>query len=172
MHLAASDYIFKTFHQERNSKTDFDILEIGSFNINGGVRDIFKPFAKTYTGIDVQEGKDVDIVADGATYTNKDSYDIIVTAETFEHTPDWKKIIARSYLNLRLGGMFIATMAGEGRPPHSALDTGEIREWEHYSNIGYWELAQCLKQCGFEVVSTIINNTDLYCMAIKGKQEE
>jgi hypothetical protein len=170
MHLAASDYIFKTFHQEREERfknKKITVLEIGSFNINGGVRNFFAPFAKEYVGLDIQEGEGVDLVADAAEYVNKDYYDIIVTAETFEHTPDWKKIIANTYLNLKEGGLFIATMAGEGRPPHSALDEKPIRSWEHYANIGEWELTQCLQRCGFNMVSTVKNGSDLYCLAIK-----
>jgi hypothetical protein len=68
--------------------------------------------------------------------------------------------------NLRDGGIFITTMAGEGRRPHSAIDTGEIREWEHYSNIGEWELNQTLN--GFFVKSAINRlGTDLRGWGVK-----
>ena len=165
MHSDAMNWVYQSFHFLR-TKDKYDILEIGSLDINGSVRGIFDSFAASYTGLDVVAGPGVDIVADGATYSLPEAYDVIVTAETFEHTPDWKKIILRSIENLRPGGIFIATMAGEGRPPHSALDEKPIREWEHYSNIGWWELNQTLKSL-FTNHEVNILNTDLRCWAVK-----
>ena len=58
-------------------------------------------------------------------------------------------------------------MAGEGRPPHSAIDENPIREWEHYSNIGWWELQQSLKQQGFKQVKVNVLENDTRCWAVK-----
>jgi len=169
MHLAASDYIFKTFHSWRNEedRKKLDVLELGSFNINGSIKSYFTPFAKSYVGLDVQPGNGVDLVADAATYSNPEAYDVIVTAETFEHCEHWKQVIHHSYINLKIDGIFIATMAGEGRAPHSAIDTGPIRDWEHYHNIGEFELTQALTKCGFNAVVTETLWTDLRCFAVK-----
>ena len=170
MHREAAEWTYIQFHEWRNvqSFSKFDILEIGSLNINGGVRHFFEPWIDTYTGIDVQEGPGVDVVANATEYSNPEFYDIIVTNETFEHTRDWREIIQRSYKNLSpTNGLFIATMAGEGRPVHSAIDTGQIRDWEHYANIGAWDLNKTLKDCGF---TNIVVNTlgwDLRCKAEK-----
>ena len=56
------------------------ILEIGSYNVNGKVRDLFLGSVK-YIGIDLQEGPDVDIVMDGhdALVTfGANSFDLII----------------------------------------------------------------------------------------------
>ena len=173
MHTAASNYVYEEFHLWREKYSDLsencsnlNILEIGSLDINGSVRDFLEPFAGQYIGIDAQKGKGVDLVVDGATYSKPNHYDVIVCCEVFEHTPDWKQIIKLSMGNLVDGGIFITTMAGEGRPPHSAIDTGEIREWEHYANIGEWELNQVMK--GFFVKSaTNVSGQDLRAWGVK-----
>lgn len=167
MHNAAMEYIFKSFHAWRNDKTNLSVLEIGSLDINGSVRPMFKPFQASYTGIDMQEGPGVDIVVDAAKFINFEAYDVIVCAEVFEHTPYWPQIIQNSYNNLLPGGVFIATMAGEGRPPHSAIDENPIRDWEHYSNIGWWELQQKLKLVGFKNVNVNVLGQDTRCSAEK-----
>ena len=165
MHQAVDEWVFTSFHNWRDGRTHLRVLEIGSLDINGSVRHIFKPFAEKYIGIDVQEGPGVDIVASATDYLSPEYFDVVVCAEVFEHTPEWKKIINNSYVNLMDGGIFIATMAGEGRHPHSAIDEYPIREWEHYSNIGWWELNQALK--AFKTKEVNVLNTDTRCSAVK-----
>lgn len=165
MHKQAYDYIYCAFHDWRKDKTDLKVLEIGSLNINGSIRDIFKPFAAEYIGIDPQDGPGVDVVIDAMLYNKPNYFDVVVTAETFEHTPYWKDIIKLSHNNLAPGGLFVATMAGEGRYPHSAIDENPIREWEHYANIGAWDLKQTLKI--FSTFEIDVLNQDLYCWACK-----
>jgi SAM-dependent methyltransferase len=165
MHHEVKDYVFHAFHNWLRGRQGVSVLEVGSLDINGSVREIIQPFAGSYLGIDMQKGPGVDLVADGASYELPEAYDVVVTAETFEHTPVWKDIINKSYINLKPDGIFIATMAGEGRPPHSAIDENPIRDWEHYANIGAWELKQALKK--FKVSDVNVLKTDLRCFAIK-----
>ena len=167
MHNAAMEFIYSSFHNWKDDRTDLNVLEIGSLDINGSVRPMFKPFQSNYLGIDMQEGPGVDIVVDAAKFINFEAYDVIVCAEVFEHTPMWPQIIQNSYNNLVDGGIFIATMAGEGRHPHSAIDEKPIRDWEHYSNIGWWELQQTLKQKGFKDVKVDVFAQDTRCWAVK-----
>ena len=167
MHNAAMEFIFTGFNNWKGDRIDLNILEIGSLDINGSVRPMFKPFQVTYTGIDMQEGPGVDIVVDAAKFINFEAYDVVVCAEVFEHTPQWPQIIQNSYNNLVDGGIFIATMAGEGRYPHSAIDEKPIRDWEHYSNIGWWELKQTLTKIGFKKVDVNVFENDTRCLAVK-----
>lgn len=167
MHLEVSEYVFKTFHDwHRPVHYDLKVLEIGACNINGSVRNIIQPFAGEYVGIDMQAGPDVDLVADGSTYWKPDYFDLVVCCEVFEHTDNWKNIIKQSYINLKNSGMFLATMAGEGRPFHSGVDGMKLRDGEHYANIGAVELNNSLWMFskGREVN---ISGVDLRCWAIK-----
>lgn len=56
------------------------VLEIGSLDINGGVRGLFADCV--YTGIDVAPGPGVDIVCQGQDYDAPDStYDSVICCE-------------------------------------------------------------------------------------------
>lgn len=167
MHLAVQNYVFKTFHLWREDRKDFDVLEIGSLDINGSIKSIFLPFSKSYLGLDVQDGPGVDLVADATKYDAFNTYDIIVCCEVFEHLEQWKEVVYNSYDNLKDGGFFVGTCAGEGRPPHSAIDEHAIRSHEYYQNVGEWNMNQTLEKAGFTFVSTETENADLRWFAEK-----
>lgn len=167
MHSAALDWVHSSFHQWRQDRKDLDVLDVGSLNINGTARSIIEPFSRSYYGIDMQEGPGVDKVADATEFVLADSFDVIVCCEVFEHCENWKKIVDNSVKNLRVDGIFIATMAGEGRHPHSAIDENPIRDWEYYHNVGHWELNRYLKSVGFGRLEVNTLGTDLRCWAIK-----
>jgi predicted methyltransferase len=128
------------------------VLDIGGRNINGTARDVF-PNAD-YTTLDIRSGAGVDIVADASTWTPDKAYDVVVCTEVFEHTSVWRDICSTAFAALKPGGTFIATMAGPGRPEHSAVD-GEWRllDGEHYANIEPDDLKEALEGLGFTDVT-------------------
>lgn len=100
---------------------DVSVVEIGSLNINGTVRDFFtKPYS--YTGIDLIEGKDVDIIIPGKDY---EVYGIetVISTECFEHDKDWKETFANMIKMTRSGGLVLFTCASEGRHEHGTTRT-------------------------------------------------
>lgn len=168
MHPPVIDWVEGSFDLWRDgSEGPFDILEIGSLDINGSVRPIFQTTKRSYIGIDMQEGPGVDIVADASTFSIGLKFDIVVCAEVFEHTPVWREIIQNAFNHLKDGGLFTATMAGVGRSPHSAIDENPIREWEHYANITEEELGTALVEIGFKDVVVNTLGLDLRCWAVK-----
>lgn len=97
------------------------VLEIGSLDINGTVRDFFT--GCDYTGIDVGEGKHVDIVCPGEDYGQPAaSFDVVISCEAMEHNFAWR----RTWLNiLRLvkdDGLVIMTCATIGRRQHGTSE--------------------------------------------------
>jgi len=166
MHPPVIDWVQSTFDTWRaGNEGPFDILEIGSLDINGSVRPIFTHTKRSYIGVDMQEGPGVDIVADAATFQIGLRFDVIVCAEVFEHTAVWREIIDNARAHLKDGGLFTATMAGVGRSPHSAIDENPIRDWEHYANITEEELTDALKEFSSSAVDT--QGLDLRCWAHK-----
>ena len=168
MHKQATYWVSHSFHLWRGSKTDLNILEIGSLDINGSVRPIFLPYQLTYLGIDPQEGPGVDLVTDASTFVTGPKFDVVVCAEVFEHTAVWRDIIDRTYDNLVDGGLFIATMAGIGRHPHSAIDENPIRDWEYYENVSYSDLSSALVK--FKEFKVNVLGNDTRCWATKGNK--
>jgi len=170
VHKAASDYVFERFHDWRRERDGLKILEIGALNINGSVRDFMRPFSLEYVGIDVQDGPNVDVVASGHEYCHAGYFDVVVSCEVFEHTALWPDIIRNVHANLRDGGIFIATMAGEGRAPHSGVHGNAPYEWEWYANIGEWQLGQLLRGLFSTYETSYVGKNvhpDLRCWAIK-----
>jgi len=93
------------------------VLEIGSLNINGSVRTFFKDC--DYTGIDVANGKDVDVVSNGENYYEKaNTFDVIISCECMEHNPMYQKTWLNMLRMLKNDGLLIMTCATFGRPQH------------------------------------------------------
>lgn len=141
------------------------ILEIGSRNINGTVRDHFP--AADYVGVDLMPGPGVDVVGDASKQTFKKLFDLVLCCEVFEHTDRWPVLLSAAYMALRPGGRIIVTCAARGRRAHSGIDGGELRPDEHYSNLRAGDLAKEIEESGF-LLDTIEENHhwhDLYAFA-------
>lgn len=137
----------------RHATTDsVEVLDLGGRNVNGSIRDLF-PNATHYTAVDIAEGEGVDVVADAATWVPDREYDVVCSTETFEHTPVWPDICHTAYKALRPGGTLILTMAGPGRPGHSAIDGGLLRPGEYYGNVEPDDLQAALEAAGFKDVT-------------------
>lgn len=105
------------------------VLEIGSRNINGTLRDEFADGelgGGEYVGVDCQAGDGVDVVCLGHEYDAPDgSFDVVLAAETFEHDPHAEQTVANMLRLLRSGGLFFMTCGGEGRREHGTTRTGK-----------------------------------------------
>ena len=95
------------------------ILEIGSFNVNGKVRDLFGD--SDYTGIDLQPGPDVDIVMNGHDafiVFGANSFDLILCLDTLEHDIEPYKTILGMQHMVKSGGHMIVSVPTSGFPEH------------------------------------------------------
>ncbi len=99
---------------------DKRVLEIGSLDINGSVRQFFSNC--TYIGVDLGEGKGVDLVSKGEDLIfPKDSFDVSISCECFEHNPEWVKTFDN--MVRMTDGLVIMTCATTGRPEHGTSRT-------------------------------------------------
>ena len=100
------------------------ILEVGSFNVNGSVRDVAIPLRPAaFRGVDIrpQEGF-VDEVLDASSLLERfgpDTWDIVISAEMLEHAEDWPNAIRNMRGVLKPGGLLILTARGPGFPIHA-----------------------------------------------------
>lgn len=118
------------------------VLEIGSHNINGTIRDFFENC--NYLGIDVGHGPCVDIVCSGHEFNAaNDMFDMVISTECFEHNPYWFETFMNMIRICKPGGMISFTCASSGRPEHgtSRSDPGSsplsnsIGWGEYYKNL-------------------------------------
>lgn len=100
-----------------------NVLEIGSLNINGTVRDFFTD-SKKYIGLDLMEGKDVDIVCPGHEYNAPEgSFETTISTECFEHDKHWMETFLNMHHLTRVDGLVVFTCASEGRHEHGTTRT-------------------------------------------------
>lgn len=140
------------------------VLECGSRDVNGTVRDLFP--GSTWVGVDPLPGPGADVVADFADYQHPEPVDFVVCTEVLEHSPRWADIIRGAASNLKPGGVFICTAATHGRSPHSAVDEQPIRPWEHYENIDQVELEQVLDE-SFASCEVRVVGLDVQAVAVR-----
>lgn len=149
------------------------IVEIGSRNINGSLRDLWYDVqpAPEYVGIDVLPGPGVDVVASGATYQPPWAPDTVLCAEVLEHVPDdiAEDICQNALAMLAPGGIALLSMATDPRAPHSAIHgREELEPGEFYRNVSEASLTNWLR--GFEAVTCYRHpRGDLYACAYKGE---
>jgi SAM-dependent methyltransferase len=94
-----------------------DIIEVGSLNVNGGVRDIIP----IKLGIDMRQGPEVDEVLDVVNLVErfgKESWDNVVSLDALEHMEKWDESIQAMWDVLKPGGVLILVMASYDKGYH------------------------------------------------------
>lgn len=117
------------------------VLEVGSLNINGTVKDFFTDCF--YIGIDIGPGPGVDIVANGKDWNAPEAtFDTVISCECFEHNPYWVETFTNMHRMCKPMGLIVVTCATEGRKEHGTrrsdygsspltIDLG----WDYYKNL-------------------------------------
>tara|TARA_Y100000817_G_C16778692_1_gene509540 strand:+ start:214 stop:747 length:534 start_codon:yes stop_codon:yes gene_type:complete len=117
------------------------VLEVGSLDINGTVRIFFDNC--DYTGLDLGEGKGVDLIEEGQNYDAPDeTYDTVLSTECFEHNPYWKETFLNMIRLCKKNGLVFFTCATDGNPEHGTVNRlpGDAplvieKGWNYYKNL-------------------------------------
>jgi len=151
------------------------ILEVGSLNINGTVRDFFCDPVK-YVGVDVADGPCVDVVCQGQDLAFPDqTFDVTVSAECFEHNPFWAETFTNMVRMTRRGGLVFFTCATEGRKEHgttrSEPETSPLtvaQGWDYYRNLTEADFVEATDLSAFRSYEFSTNDEvhDLYFWGI------
>jgi SAM-dependent methyltransferase len=146
-----------------------DVLEIGSLNINGSIREFFHQCV--YVGVDIGPGKDVDLVGRGKNLAYHDkSFDVVASCECFEHNPEW----AATFNNMArmASGLVFFSCATTGRPEHGTPRTSPQDApycGEFYKNITEQDIRASCDLSPFKEYEFSVNEQahDLYFWGIK-----
>ena len=187
-HIEQRDFCFGVKDKYPEFFKNKKVLDIGSLDINGCNRDLFENC--DYTGIDVGNGKNVDIVSVGHLYDGPSNYyDTIISTEVFEHDMYYPETIKNVMRMLRPGGLFLFTCAAPGRPEHGTRRQGEhcaplllqvSEQWaDYYKNLIPEDFKilpnfnETFPNCYFEIKDTDIEiPSDLYFYGIKGGDDK
>lgn len=80
--------MFVNNHLNQFEDRHIKILDIGSMDVNGSYKSLFQKSKWEYTGCDLEQGKNVDVVLSQPYYwgdIESQSYDVVVSGQVFEH---------------------------------------------------------------------------------------
>ena len=153
------------------------VLDVGSLDINGSNKDLFMNC--DYLGIDVADGRNVDLVTPAHKLDVPDeTFDVVISSECFEHDMYYKESLLNIFRVLKKGGMFLFTCATTGRPEHGTRRTSPqdapllqgMDEWQdYYKNLEEKDIVEVLDMSLFMRHKFEIGHQtcDLYFWGIK-----
>lgn len=144
MHQACHEFVARRLPATTEQTT---VLEFGSRNVNGGIKDLIGD-AKYY-GVDIEDGPGVDEVCDARLFNGP--ADIVLCLETLEHCDDLDAFADAIVRNIKPGGIGLMTCASESRSPHSAIDGGPLRPGEFYRNVSSKAFKKAVEKAGGKV---------------------
>lgn len=117
---------------------DIKVLDIGSLDVNGNNRYLFTDC--DYVGLDVAEGKNVDVVCIAHKYgAKKESLDVIISTNAMEHDIYYKLTLQKMVFLLKPGGLLLFSAAnsfkehGTKKRSSSSSNTSLMNEsWANY----------------------------------------
>lgn len=115
-------------HQVREFVTRFidkygepkKVLEIGSREVDGRIRDLFPN--TDYTGLDLERGVGVEVTMNAHDLKEKfkrDSFDLVICCETLEHDDKFWLTVENMRWILKPGGFMIISVPGQACPEHA-----------------------------------------------------
>jgi SAM-dependent methyltransferase len=115
MHPSAMQAATEFFDRFSNEFVEPTIVEIGSQNVNGSIKDVAPP--SNYVGLDFQKGDGVDIILqDAYSFPLPDNYaDIVVTSSCFEHSEMFWLTFLEGVRILKPRGLFYINAPSRGQ---------------------------------------------------------
>lgn len=124
-----------------------DVLEVGSYNVNGSVRGIGEPISRSYLGVDIQEGPSVDRIVNAEALIDTfgaESFDVVISTEMLEHVENWPLIVCNLATVLKPEGLLILT-------------TRDVGMYWHGFPSDYWRFSPADLRRIFEPIGDVIS---------------
>ena len=123
MHREVFTFVKETKNIQPSFFSNTRVLEIGSRSVTNqpSIRQLFNNC--DYTGVDISDGLNVDVVSKGHEFKSNQLFDIVISCECFEHDPFWVLTIQNMIDHLKWNGMLIFTCASTNRSEHGTRRT-------------------------------------------------
>jgi SAM-dependent methyltransferase len=140
-HKSQLDFVERLSKEHTEYFNNIKMLEIGSLDINGTMRKFFT--SCEYVGVDLAEGKDVDLICEGQLVDHSDNtYDTTGSCNCFEHNPYWIETFRNMYRMTRRNGLLFIVVPTTGYPEHGTSKRAShdspltiAKGWEYYKNL-------------------------------------
>lgn len=93
------------------------VIEIGSYNVNGSVRDHFESPIQ-YIGVDWRPGSSVDMVCFAHDLKICERFDAVISASMLEHDRHWEKSLRNMVDLMKDDGILLLSWGGAWNLPH------------------------------------------------------
>jgi len=114
----ANGIIFGVRNFKKEEINGKKIIEVGSYNVDGSLRDIFKDWNPAeYIGVDIIDGPGVDLICRAENLLEKfgkEVFDIVISTELLEHVRNWRKAISNIKNICRPNGIILITTRSYG----------------------------------------------------------
>jgi SAM-dependent methyltransferase len=90
-----------------NKENPLTVLDVGSMDVCGTYRELFPAPRFKYTGLDLEAGKNVDVVATSAYdwLTDPETFDIVISGQCLEHVLNTHSWMQEVSFHLKPGGI-------------------------------------------------------------------
>jgi len=143
------------------------VLDIGSMDLNGSYKGLFPEDLVKYIGVDIAEGKNVDIIMDSPEWKKIKDADCAICGQTLEHVANIPKLMDSLFEALKPGGL-LCMIAPSAGPPH------DYPIWVGHFSDEY--MADIVKKAGFEVLECMTSQVepfrDVRCIARKSEYSQ
>ena len=145
MHISQMEHMAELIEKYLAYIPKLDILDVGSYDMNGCYRPLFQNPNWNYTGIDINAGPNVDIVlSDPYKFPFSDeSFDLVISGSTFEHTEFFWLTFQEMTRVLKLPGYIFLHAPSRGPEHRHPVDC-----WRFYPD-GFRALA---KYCSLNII--------------------
>lgn len=154
---------YRFFQRVKDRYPDFfvgkKVLDIGSLDINGCNRPLFKECS--YIGLDIGPGPNVDIVCLAHLFSAPDeSFDVVVSSNAFEHDMHLSMTIKKAVAILKPGGLFFFVCKTTGGGEHGTVRTDTFSS-PHTSKLDGWK--EYYKNVTENDVRSVIDVDSVFC---------
>jgi len=144
------------------------VLDAGSMYINGDNKYLFHQC--NYIGVDLGEGRNVDIVSPVHKYKPGILFDVVISTEMLEHDKYYKKSLKKMFELLSPGGLLIITAAAKDRREHGTYGTDQASSpftLDYYKNVTKEMIMNSMDMSKFKEFKLIIDENDLQFWGVK-----
>ncbi len=151
------------------------VIDIGSLDINGNNKDLFE--GGEYIGLDIVEGKNVDVVCVAHEYIGFDgTFDVVVSTNAMEHDMHYPKTLQKMVDLLKPNGLLFFSVANSWKEhgtihtsPSQSATSQMSEEWAgYYKNLNPEDITTVLDlDTLFKIYSLKVVNKDLQFWGIK-----
>jgi hypothetical protein len=146
------------------------VLDVGCLDVNGNNRYLFTNC--DYTGLDIGEGPNVDIVMPAHEYAASTDiqFDVVISTEMLEHDCHRADSLKGIYNLAKSGGLILLTAATTGRfkhGTHDAFPDSSPFTLDYYENVTSEMLTEELVKYGFTDYKISVVDTDIQFWGIK-----